>query len=88
MCVSKASRGILSLGIVMLIIATSLDTIVIHMWPGPRFSYLLKHFLNILLFFAGLLGQLYISGWPRGPAKDLLQPEAAHDLLWPKATTK
>ena len=29
----------------------------------------------------------YLAG-PPGPAKDLLQPEAAHDSLWPTATTK
>ena len=36
---------------------------------------------------AGPEGQHKISSWPKGPAKDLEQPEAAHDLLWPEATT-
>ena len=36
-------------------------------------------------YLAGPEGQQKISNWPKGPAKDLLQPEAAHDLLWPDA---
>jgi len=38
-------------------------------------------------YLAGPEGQHKISSWPKGPAKDLEQPEAAHDLLWPEATT-
>ena len=26
-------------------------------------------------------------GWLFGPAKDLYRPDAAHDLMWPTATT-
>ena len=43
-------------------------------WPfGPAINISLAHHK--------------ISSWPRGPAKDLEQPEAAYDLLWPEATT-
>ena len=38
-------------------------------------------------YLAGPKGHHKISSWPKGPAKDLEQPEAAHDLLWPEATT-
>ena len=31
---------------------------------------------------------IYIYSWPKCLAKDLLQLEAAQDLLWPMATTK
>ena len=37
--------------------------------------------------FAGSLGQQQLSGWPKGPANDILQLKAAHDLLCPTATT-
>ena len=38
-------------------------------------------------YLAGPEGQQKISSWTIGPPKDLLQPEAAHNMLWPKATT-
>ena len=38
-------------------------------------------------YLAGPKGQHKVSCWPKGPAKDLEQPEAANDLLWPEATT-
>ena len=32
-------------------------------------------------YLAGPKGQHKISSWPKGPAQDLWQPEAAHDLV-------
>ena len=37
--------------------------------------------------FAGPLGQQPIFGWPSGPATDHVRSVAAHNLLWPMATT-
>jgi len=35
----------------------------------------------------GLIWEQYISSWPSWPAKVLLLPEAALDLMWRIATT-
>ena len=34
-----------------------------------------------------IFGQQSIYGWPLGPAKDPVWPEATHNLLWSMATT-
>ena len=34
-----------------------------------------------------IFGQKSIYGWPLGPAKDPVWPEATHNLLWSMATT-
>ena len=38
-------------------------------------------------YLAGPEGQHKYSSWPKGPAKELQQPEAVIDLLWPEAKT-
>ena len=53
--------------------------------PTSRKEMLTKMASNKHL--TGPEGQHIISSWPKEPAKDLEQPEAAHDLLWPEATT-
>ena len=50
--------------------------------PGPLlcFLYTATSFRGLQTF-AGPRGQQSIFGWPRGPATDLVRPEAAHGLL-------
>ena len=59
----------------------------IFSWPFGPARYLELYLWVSQIFIAGPDGQNKIPSWPKGPAKDLEQSEAAHDLLWPEATT-
>jgi len=56
-----------------------------------RYTYLqccLTLFLWEIFFFDGPLGQLEDTGWPNGPAEDIVKSRAVQELLCPMATTK